>query len=224
MMGGMLRDAAAQAPAPLPAAIVGDQRIFESEIQTQTRTQTYKLQLQEFTLRKKALDEVINNRLLKAEAERLGLKNEDELLKREADSKIKPPTDDEVEENFVQMMFRNGGNITKEHVREQLLQQFITEARDEYFAKLRAKAGVKVLLSPPRMPVDFDPDRIRGKQDSPITMIEFTDFQCPYCLQSYDVVKELLKKYDGKVRLSFRDLPLSEANGEDSGIAGSADA
>jgi protein-disulfide isomerase len=224
LLSGTFTSTLAQAPAPLPAAIVGNEQIFESDIEGQVRTQVYKLQLQEFTVRKKALDEAINNKLLKAEAERLGIKNEDELLKREADSKIKPPTDDEVEENFVQMMFRSGGNITKEHVREQLLQQFITEARDEYFAKLRATAGVKILLSPPRMPVDFDPDRIRGKQDSPITMIEFTDFQCPYCLQSYDVVKQVLKKYDGKVRLSFRDLPLREANGEDSQEAGTADA
>ena len=213
----------AQAPAPLPAAIVGNQPILESEILPLVRTQVYKMQLQEYTVRKKALDEVINNKLLKDEAARLGVK-EDELLNREADSKIKPPTDDEIEENFVQMMFRNGGNITKEHVREQLMQQFLSEVRGAFFGKLRAKAGVKILLSPPRMPVDFDPERIRGKQDAPITMIEFTDFQCPYCLQVYEVVNQVLKKYDGKVRLSFRDLPLREANGGDSDYPGTADA
>ena len=199
------------------------EKIYESEIKGQVRTQVYKLQLQEYTVRKKALDEAINNRLLAAEAARLKVKDDD-LLTKEADSKVKPPTDEEIEDNFVRMMFSSGGNITKEHVREQLMQQFIGEARDDYFAKLRAKAGVKVLLSPPRMPVDFDPERIRGDKNAPITMIEFTDFQCPFCEQSYDVVKQLLKKYEGKVRLSFRDLPLREANGEDSEVAGKADA
>src|SRR5688500_9030541 len=86
-----------------PVAVVGGEPIFEKDYQPQVRTQVYKMQLQEFTVRKKALDEVINNKLLKAEADRLGI-NEDELLKREADSKIKPPTDEEVEDNFVQLM------------------------------------------------------------------------------------------------------------------------
>jgi protein-disulfide isomerase len=215
--------AVAQTPEPMPAAIVGTEKIYESEIKAQVRTQVYKMQLQEYTVRKKALDDVINSRLLAAEAARLKVK-EDELLAKEADSKVKPPTDDEIEDNFVRMMFSSGGNITKEHVREQLMQQFINEERTNYFAKLRAKVGVKMLLSPPRMPVEFDPDRIRGDKNAPITMIEFTDFECPFCLQSYEVVKEVLKKYDGKVRLSFRDLPLREANGEDSEIAGKSDA
>ena len=55
----------------MPAAIVGNEKIYESEIKGQVRTQVYKLQLQEYTVRKKALDEAINNRLLAAEAARL---------------------------------------------------------------------------------------------------------------------------------------------------------
>ncbi len=221
--GGSVATAYAQSPSAIPVAIVAGEPVFEKEFQVQVRPQVYKMQLQEYTLRKKALDEVINNKLLKAEADRLGIK-EDELLKREADSKIKPPTDEEVEDNFVQMMFQGGGNVTKEHVREQLLQQFLGEVRGEYFAGLRAKAGVMLLLSPPRMPVDFDPKRIRGNPDAPITILEFSDFQCPYCLQAYTTVKEVLKKYEGKVRHSYRDLPLREAGGDDDGSPGTADA
>ncbi|OFW11723.1 MAG: hypothetical protein A3H27_10915 [Acidobacteria bacterium RIFCSPLOWO2_02_FULL_59_13] len=215
-------------PAPLraqvnqqkPVATVGGEPIYETDYLMQVRTQIYKTQLQEYTIRKKALDEVIHQKLLQAEAERLGME-EDDLLKQEADSKIKPPTEEEVEENFVRMMFRGGGEITKEHVREQLLQQILGEARDAFYQKLRAKAGVRVLLSPPRMPVEYDPERVRGAPSAKITMIEFTDFQCPYCLQAYTTVKNLLQKYDGKVKLAFRDLPLREADG---GGIGPADA
>ena len=200
-------------------ATVGGEPVYESDYLMQARTQVYKAQLQEYTIRRKALDEVINQKLLKAEAGRLGIK-EDDLLKQEADSKIKPPTEEEVEENFAQMMLR-GESTTKELVQEQLLQQILSEARDAFYQKLRAKAGVMVLLSPPRMPVDYDPERVRGVPSAKITMIEFTDFQCPFCLRAYTTVKNLLKKYDGKVKLAFRDLPLREA---DAGGAGPADA
>ena len=162
---------------------VGGEPLYEADYQMQVRTQVYKTQLQEYTIRKKALDELINQKLLEAEAARLGV-NPNALLEREADSKIKPPTDEEVEENFVRMMFRGGGNVTKEHIREQLLQQILGEARDAYFQKLRAKAGVTVLLAPPRMPVEYDPQRTRGVPAAKITMIEFTDFRCPFCLQA----------------------------------------
>ncbi|MBI4464594.1 MAG: thioredoxin domain-containing protein, partial [Acidobacteria bacterium] len=188
----------AQGNQQMPVATLGGEPIYESDYLMQVRTQVYKNQLQEYTIRKTALDEVINRKLLEAEAARLGM-NLNELLEREADSKIKPPTEEEVEENFVRMMFQVGGNVTKEHVREQLLQQILGEARDAYYQKLRAKTGVMVLLSPPRMPVDDDPQRVRGVPSAKITMIEFTDFQCPYCLQAYTTVKNLLKKYDGKV-------------------------
>ena len=204
-----------------PVATVGGEPVYETDYRMQVRTQVYKTQLQEYTIRKKALDEVINQKLLQAEAGRLGMKADD-LLQREADSKIKPPTDEEVEENFVQMMFRGGGNITKEHVREQLLQQILGEAREAFYQKLRAKADVRVLLSPPRMPVDYDPERVRGAPAAKITMIEFTDFQCPYCLQAYTTVKNLLKKYDGKLKLAFRDLPLREADAVGAGPADAA--
>ncbi|MBI4442119.1 MAG: thioredoxin domain-containing protein [Acidobacteria bacterium] len=210
----------AQASQQTPVATVGGEPLYEADYLMQVRTQIYKTQLQEYTIRKKALDEAINQKLLQAEAVRLGMK-EGDLLQQEADSKIKPPTDEEVEENFVRLMFRGGGNLTKEHVREQLLQQIIGEARDAFYQKLRARAGVMVLLSPPRMPVTYDPERVRGSSAAKITMIEFTDFQCPYCLQAYTTVKNLLRKYDGKVKLAFRDLPLREA---DEGGVGPADA
>ena len=212
----------AQGGQQTPVATVGGKPVYESDYLMQVRTLVYKNQLQEYTIRKKALDEVINQKLLEAEAARLGGVNPNALLEREADSKIKPPTDEEVEDNFARMMFRGGGNITKEHIREQLLQQILGEARDAYFQTLRAKAGVTVLLSPPRMPVEYDAKRVRGAASAVITMIEFTDFLCPYCLQAYTTVKNLLKKYDGKVKLAFRDLPLRGTDAQGPGPADAA--
>ena len=72
----------AQANQQKPVATVGREPIYEPDYRMQVRTQVYKAQLQEYTIRRKALDAVINQKLLKAEAGRLGIK-EDDLLKRE---------------------------------------------------------------------------------------------------------------------------------------------
>jgi protein-disulfide isomerase len=171
--------------------------------------------VQEYELKRKALEEAISKKLLQAEAEKLGTTPE-ELLKKEVDSKVAAPTDQEVEEEFVRQMFQNGGAATqdKDQVREQLKKEFSQDARDDFFQKLRQQAGVKILLVPPKIEVSPDPARVRGNPDAKITIVEVSDFQCPYCLQAYSTVKDLLKKYDGKIKLSYRDLPLQETQGK----------
>lgn len=49
---------------------------------------------------------------------------------------------------------------------------------------------------------------IFGKKDAPVTIVEYSDFQCPYCGRGYQTVKQVLKEYDGKVRVIFKHLPL----------------
>lgn len=56
---------------------------------------------------------------------------------------------------------------------------------------------------------EIDPARaIHGPADAPITLVEYSDFQCPYCSRGYQTVKEVLKNYPGKVRVVFKHLPL----------------
>jgi protein-disulfide isomerase len=52
-------------------------------------------------------------------------------------------------------------------------------------------------------------ESIRGPKDAPLTLIEYSDFECPFCSRGYDTVIALLKKYDGKIRFIYKHLPLS---------------
>lgn len=52
-------------------------------------------------------------------------------------------------------------------------------------------------------------ETIRGVKDAPITLVEYSDFQCPFCSRGYETVQALLKKYEGKIRFVFKHLPLS---------------
>lgn len=51
-------------------------------------------------------------------------------------------------------------------------------------------------------------ESIRGAKDAALTLIEYSDFQCPFCSRGAKTVHALLKKYDGKIRLIFKHLPL----------------
>jgi protein-disulfide isomerase len=65
-------------------------------------------------------------------------------------------------------------------------------------------------MEPPRMQVGVDTTRMRGNRDAPITIVEFSDYQCPFCARVQPTLRDVLAKYQGKVRLSFRDLPIRE--------------
>lgn len=60
----------------------------------------------------------------------------------------------------------------------------------------------------PKQPVIEEGRVIFGKKDAPITIVEYSDFQCPYCARGYQTVKEVEKEYGDKVRIVFKHLPL----------------
>src|ERR1700747_1107325 len=75
--------------------------------------------------------------------------------------------------------------------------------------RLHSDSNVAILLSPPRVHVGYDPKRLRGNPKAPVMIVEFSDYQCPYCQQVEATLKEVLAKYGDKVSLAYRDFPLT---------------
>lgn len=102
------------------------------------------------------------------------------------------------------------------------------EAMQSYFGSLIQKAAedgkIKVLLlkKPIMPPVEVqisENDPSIGPKDAPVTIVEFADFQCPYCNATYPTVKELLQKYQGKIRFVFKNFPLLQIHDQAVGAA-----
>ena len=78
--------------------------------------------------------------------------------------------------------------------------------------RLRALLGSAMTVTDLAVPVDPDRDHIRGpKKDALITLVEYGDFECPYCGQAEPAVRELVREY-GELRFVFRHLPLTEVH------------
>jgi protein-disulfide isomerase len=73
-------------------------------------------------------------------------------------------------------------------------------------------------------PVDPDRDHIRGRPDAPLTLVEYGDFECPFCGRATGVVKELRQRFGDDLRYVFRNLPLTDVHGhaEDAALAAEA--
>jgi Na+/H+ antiporter NhaA len=76
----------------------------------------------------------------------------------------------------------------------------------------RAEAMTSRPLADLTDPVDTARDHVRGPLDAPVTLVEYGDYECPYCGRAAPVVRELLRRFDGRLRFVFRHLPLTDVH------------
>jgi protein-disulfide isomerase len=89
------------------------------------------------------------------------------------------------------------------------MDQARAERQAEFHKQLRSRSAVRVSLDPPRTTVAVPPDApALGPEGAPVTLVEFLDYQCPYCHKAQDVVDRVLAQYKGRVRLVHRDFLL----------------
>ncbi len=91
-------------------------------------------------------------------------------------------------------------------------QKAVKNAQEEIKVKREQEEKQKLeeLYDKPLQPVITKDDIVRGnKENAAITLIEYSDFECPFCTRGYNTVMDLLKKYDGKIRFVYKHLPLS---------------
>ena len=205
------------------AAKVGDKSITLAELDSKAAANLMKVRQQEFDVRAQALDQMIQDELFEREAKAKGV-TKDKLIETEIAAKAPAPTQAEVDAYYEANKARMGTQ-TKEQISPQisamLKQQKMAGVQADYVKALRQKYGVKVLIEPPRVEVSTDDDPVRGGgTGAPVTIVEFSDFQCPYCSKAEGVVDEVMKKYGDKVRLVYRDYPLSfHPNAENAAMA-----
>jgi len=193
---------------------VNGQPVFEDDLPS-VQSQLLQLRTQEYEIKRKALDSMIDQKLLSDAAKKKGLTSE-QLLTQEVNAKIPDPSDAEVEAYYFALKDRISRPFDemKSQLRQNLKQAKIDQARQEYLKKLRADANVVILLSAPRVNVDYDPARVRGNPKARVMIVEFSDYQCPYCHQVEPTLKQVLARYGDKVSLAYRDYPLRAMHSE----------
>lgn len=198
---------AAQSPV---AAKVGDRSITFAELEALVRAQLRPLEEQMYAIRRRALEQFIVEEVLQAEAARVGV-TPDELKKRLQSSAT--VTEAEVENALRQSPAAAGGmaDLARETTRIQLLTRARIATLQQAVRELRAVAHVEILL--PELP----PERgdlqtagfpTLGNTRAPVTIVEFADFQCPFCASMNPILHDIVRSSNDRVRLVHRDFPL----------------
>ena len=194
-------------------AQVGGASITLEEVDRRAAGKLQRLRNEEYDARRQALDEIIIERLFQKEAAERGV-TQDALLKAEVDAKVTPPTAGDVKAIYEQNRAAAGTRtlaelapVIERSLRERRLAERAAQFRDE----LKAKTGVKVTLDAPRVAVAVPADApALGPAGAPVTIVEYLDYQCPFCHRAQGVVDELLDRYAGKVRFVHRDFLLGK--------------
>ncbi len=196
-----------------PLATIDGEPVTDADLDIDSKLM--ELRQEAYQARLEGLGNFIARRILEKEASKHGISGP-ELLEREVDAKVAEPTDAQVEAFYA----KQKGRINKplEDIRPQIVtflkNQQLNEARNEYIDGLKKGSEIQVLLTPPRVVVEAGESPRRGSADAPVTIVEFSDFQCPYCRSAQPTLVTLLDKYPGKVSLVYKDLPLRQMHPE----------
>ncbi len=161
-----------------------------------------------------AAQQLMDERLLDAEVKKRGMAAVEDLLKAEINDKVSAPTEAELAEAYEALKRKLRGQ-TMEEARGMLGTAVTQKKQGERYTifidDLRKSYKATVQLSfpdVPRIEVSADDDPFVGPVDAPVVIVQFAEFQCPYCGKARESVDQVLANYEGKVKFVFRDFPL----------------
>jgi protein-disulfide isomerase len=195
-----------------PLAEVDGIAITSEEVEKPLAPQVSKLEEQIYNLKRQKLEALIDDKLLEKEAAKRKL-TVPTLLDAEVTSKVGLVTEQEIEkfyqENKAQIKGEQGQ--VREQIRSYLQNQKLNAKRDEFLKSLRSQAKVVINLKPPpvlRVEISADGAPFKGPAKAPVTIVEFSDFHCPFCRRVIPTLTQIESKYGDKIKLVFRDFPI----------------
>jgi protein-disulfide isomerase len=197
-----------------PAAKVGEEILSLEELSHALHGQLAQIEQQRYSLLSQKLEQLIEERLLLKEAYNRGVTVE-QLLREEVSAKTPKVQETEVSDFIEKNRARlpQGDEFElRLKVWDYLRSQRLDLQRQAYVQGLREKAKVIVYLEEPASArVQVNPHRgfARGPKDAPVAIVEYSDFQCPFCKAVLSTVNEIMARYPEKVKWVFRDYPIA---------------
>jgi protein-disulfide isomerase len=200
-------------PSPVIARY-GDRLIRQAEVDAKAADELKKLEEQLYELRTETAERMVLEALVETAAKKEGL-TPDAWLEGHVSAGATEPTEAQMRTLFERAKGRLGPEVTFDDVRPQLKQAVDQEERAKrarlLFAGLKKEAGFELVAKPPVRPRKHveavGPSR--GEATAKVTIVEFADFECPFCGRAMEVLDRVLAAYPGQVRLVFRHFPLS---------------
>ncbi len=158
-----------------------------------------------YDTRRQTLDELIDAHLLAEAADAANVSEAEWLATQVA---LLPPIDDEdVSQFFEANRERIGDGVTLDEMSERIRRHLVRLQEAQLVVGLRSGRTIEIALQRERIEVEAI-GHTRGPEDARVTIVEFSDYQCPFCARAEPTLQTLLERYPNDVRLVYRHLPL----------------
>ena len=175
--------------------------ITEEAVKDSIAGQLLKLERDRHDLIRQTVETQVRNALLDAEAKNRGVTRE-ELIEADVNAKLSEVSTEQIDAFYEE---RKGQiRASKERVEQQIRRAILYE---EFIGNLEAAADIQILTEPFRVEVVAEGPR-KGPADAPVTIVEFSDFECPYCSRVNPSIQKIRENYGDKVQIVFRQFPL----------------
>lgn len=189
-------------------AQIGGKKLTASDFENKEAGDLLQARYQMYQSERKVLDKYIDDELLKQQADKAGMTVE-QLLEKQVYKGIKDPTDDQMEVFYEGMKSPDQPfSAVRDQILDHIREVRRVKARDAYLKSLRENSHIQILLAPPAADVDAQGGNVRGPSDAPVTLVEFADYQCPYCSKVVPVLQAAEKEYGNRLKVVFKDFPL----------------
>lgn len=199
------------APKTGVVAKIAGREITESEIRSGIETEIYEAEMNVFEIKMNKVRAMVLEEFMKGDPRKEGISN-DEFLDRYIAKDINV-TEKQIKDFIVER------KIPSEHINDQMnerIKQYLEvelkkEAIDKWIAEKTAKEPVEVYMMKPERPtfeVELGDAPFKGGKNAKVTIIEFSDFQCPFCAKGASIMEEVVKKYGNKVKVAYKNFPL----------------
>jgi len=184
--------------------------VTSEELEIFLHSSLMQLRQNEYEIKNNGLRELLFSKLQLIEAQKKGISLE-KFYKQNVIDKAAEPTEEEIKSVLAQYRDRlpKDEDQARKQVTEFLKQQKIQQRDEAFKNELLSKAHIKIFLQPPRMNISLTGNEpVYGPADAPVTIIEFSEFECPYCGKVQPTLEKLKKEYEGKLKIVFKHLPL----------------
>lgn len=194
-------------------ATINGQAITSANVEDTLKPLLIQAQKQIHSLRKTQLDLMINDLLLEQEAQKRKLTTR-AIVEADVLPKVRKISEEDARKFYEGSKEKLIGEFAE--LRDQII-EYLTEnerqrAQFAFANQLRSAAEMQIFLKAPETPqlaIATDDQPWKGGEHASVTIIEFTDYQCPSCAQAQTIIEDLLKEYGDNIKLVVRDFPLS---------------
>ena len=161
-----------------------------------------------FDAEKKAVEEYIDDLLLERQAQKENV-TVAQLLERHVNGTIAKDPDDTVLRVYYEGIDTNEPfEAVRDKILDHLRQRRLAKAKTAYVQALRSQAKITVDVAPPRIEISLKNTPVRGPAGAPLILVEYADYECPYCQQVQPTLDQLETAFKGKIAFAYKDLPL----------------